>query len=203
MRAGWRPSGFRLLQLSLHAARTGGGFVGLAWGTSLTMYATTTPLALDEEVRRPVTLLLDHVLADEFALSTATRDYHWTITGPHFRSLYELFDEQYRELDQWMEKIVDRARSTGLTVRTGWKALTESPHFEPVGGATLTPRNMLSALIGLHEDMAERLRSNPDSEHALGLLPGLSGLLEELQEYHETTAWLLSELLQDRELAQA
>ncbi|MEO6003213.1 MAG: ferritin-like domain-containing protein [Opitutus sp.] len=163
----------------------------------------TTPIALDEEIRRPVTLLLDHVLADEFALSTATRDYHWTVTGPHFRSLYELFDEQYRELDQWMGKIVDRARSSGLTIRTGWQALTESPDFVPVGGATLTPRSMISALIALHEDMAERLCPRPDSVPALGLLPALSGLLEELREYHETTAWLLSELLQDRELAQA
>jgi len=167
------------------------------------MYAILTQPGLDEAARHQIAAILNQVLADEFVLSTATRDYHWAVTGPHFRSIYELFDEQYRQLDQWMEKIVDRARALGIQVRTGWMELTESPQFTPTDGAALNPRGMMSALIGLHESMAEKLRLGLDRNAAQVAHPLFTDLLKELLEYHETTAWLLSELLEDRELAQA
>lgn len=177
-------------------------------GSSLTskltvMYATTLQPRLNEDAHQRATVILDQVLADEFALSMATRDYHWTVTGPHFRSLYELFDEQYRQLDQWMERIVESARHLGVTVRTGWRELAGSPRFTPVHGAELNPRTMMTALIALHTGMVERLRENvKTSQEQIGDRT-LTDLLNELLEYHETAAWLLSELLQDRELAQA
>jgi starvation-inducible DNA-binding protein len=167
------------------------------------MYAMPTQTGLDEEARHRISVILNQVLADEFALSTATRDYHWTVTGPHFRSLCELFDEQYRQLDQWLERIMDRARSMGVTVHTGWRDLTESSHFTPMDGAALNPRGMISALIALHVRMLEQLREDMNSCNAQVGHRVLAELLKELLEYHETTAWLLTELLEDRELAQA
>lgn len=167
------------------------------------MYAISTQPGLNEEARHEVAAILNQVLADEFVLSTATRDYHWAVTGPHFRSIYELFDEQYRQLDQWMEKIVDRARALGIQVRTGWMELTESPQFTPMDGAALNPRGMMSALIGLHQSMVNQLRQSLDASSGRVGHPLFTDLLKELLEYHETTAWLLSELLEDRELAQA
>jgi len=167
------------------------------------MYAISTPIIWHEETRIDAAQLLDRVLADEFVLSTVTRDFHWTVTGPQFRSLHELFGEQYHQLDQWLEKIVDRARALSLSVRTGWKALTETSRNIPIGGATLSPRNMMLALIALHEAVAERLRANLKSSLHDDQPAAFHELLNDLLEYHEITGWLLAELLEDRELAQA
>ena len=147
--------------------------------------------------------ILNHALADEFALSAATRDYHWNVTGPHARSLHEVFDEQYHQLDQWIERIGERARTLGVTPRAGWRELIKARRFKPAPGAGLSADQMIAGLIALHECLAERLRG--DVEECAARLGETSAarLLGELVEYHETTAWMLGELLEDRALAQA
>jgi starvation-inducible DNA-binding protein len=144
----------------------------------------------------------DQVMADEFALSTATRDYHWTVRGPHFRNLCELFDEQFRQINFWMERIADRAKALGWTLQTGWAEMAARPRFSPTSGVDLNAQGMLLSLISMHRTLAECIRGDLDrlkTETGAPLVSVLSGLLE----YHETTAWLLEELVEDRELAQA
>jgi starvation-inducible DNA-binding protein len=162
----------------------------------------TTPNLASESHSHALQVAFDQVMADEFALSTATRDYHWTVRGPHFRNLCELFDEQFRQINFWMERIAERARALGWTLQTGWSEMAARPRFSPVSGSDLNARGMLSSLMSMHRMLAEKVRedlhqSNPETARPLAVV--LSGLLE----YHETTAWLLEELLEDRELAQA
>lgn len=153
--------------------------------------------------RERVGVILNHALADEFALSAATRDYHWNVTGPHFRSLHELFDEQYHQLDDWLEKLGERARVLGVGAQTGWTDLIHAPSFTPVRGTDLNARSMLSVLAELHNRLAAELRrAARDCADECGD-PVTAELLDELVEYHDTTAWVLGELLQDRERAQA
>jgi starvation-inducible DNA-binding protein len=163
-----------------------------------------TPTSLRPEAREQVGSILNHALADEFALSAAARDFHWNVTGPNSRSLNELFGQQYSQVDQWIEKIANRARSVGITARSGWAELIKAPRFTPSRGADLTAQSMLKSLAELHEFMAETLRR--DSE---ACAPGLGDpltaeMLAELADYHETSAWMLGELLgEDRQLAEA
>ena len=166
------------------------------------MYAFASPPVLDEASRREIAGMLEQVLADEFALATATRDYHWAVTGPHFRSLYELFDEQFRQLNEGMEKIAETARALSVPLRTGWNEMAPRPRFSPISGYSLNTRAMMSSLMTMHRGMADCLQAGA-RERASALHPLLAVVLDELLEYHETTAWMLSELLQDRELAQA
>lgn len=154
---------------------------------------------LSTEGRELVGTMLNHALADEFALSAVTRDFHWNVTGPHFHSLHELFDEQYRQLDQWIEKIGERARTVGASVRTGWSELIKTSQLTPTSGVGLTANAMMTSLIALHDRMANRL--GVDAARCGD--PATGELLTALVEYHETTAWLLGELLEDRQRALA
>ena len=158
---------------------------------------------LSPQAREKVGSILNHALADEFALSAATRDYHWNVTGPHFRSLHELFDEQYHQIDNWIEKLGERARVLGVVTQTGWADLIQAPRFTPSRGADLTARSMMSVLNQLHDRMADRLRRDAEVCARECNDNITAELLGELVEYHETTSWVLSELLQDRERAQA
>jgi hypothetical protein len=53
-----------------------------------------TNTGLNDETRLEVGQILNLVLADEFVLYATTRDYHWNVTGPEFRSLHRQFEEQ-------------------------------------------------------------------------------------------------------------
>ncbi|HWA87679.1 MAG TPA: DNA starvation/stationary phase protection protein [Opitutus sp.] len=155
------------------------------------------------ETRAGVGQILNHVLADEFALSAATRDYHWNVTGPQFRCLQELFDEQYRQLDRWSERIGERVRALGVAAKTGWRELVQARRFRPAPGAGLSADQMMAALIALHEYLAQHLQRDKD-ECAEQFGDGATAeLLAELAEYHDTTAWMLGELMTDRERAEA
>lgn len=156
-----------------------------------------------QESRERVGSILNQALADEFALSAAARDYHWNVMGPQARSLYELFDEQYHQLDQWIERIAGRARAVGVAARAGWAELIKAPRFAPAQGSGLTTPCMLAALMALHDCMVEQLRSDVETCTARCHDPATAELLSELAEYHETTSWMLGELLEDREISEA
>lgn len=155
------------------------------------------------ETRACVGKILNQTLADEFALSSATRDYHWNVTGRNQRSLQELFDAQYHELDAWIEKLGARARAIGVTAETGWTELIRAPRFTPARGADLNAGTMMAALIELHDQMSHQLAIDAETCASPTVDPVTAELLRALLEYHETTAWMLGELLEDRELAEA
>jgi starvation-inducible DNA-binding protein len=155
------------------------------------------------DAREQTAEILHRAPADEFALSAATRDYHWNVRGPQFRSLSELFGDQYRQLDQWMEKLGDRARAFGATAHTSWTDLIRSARFTPARGVDLSVPGMMSGLIGPHDQMVERLRADAHICAAAGHDLATAELLKAPGEFHETTAWMLGELLEDRELVPA
>lgn len=147
--------------------------------------------------------ILNLALAAEFALSAATRDYHWNVTGPEFRSLHELFGEQYQEIDRWSERLGERAWALGIGARTGWRDLVRARRFRPAAGAGLSAGRMLSGLQELHAALVAPLQTGAAACEEQFADPTTAALLSELAEYHETAAWLLGEVLADRELAQA
>jgi starvation-inducible DNA-binding protein len=155
---------------------------------------------LTPDAREQTAEILHRALADEFALSAATRDYHWNVSGPQFRSLSELFGDQYRQLDQWIEKLGDRARLFGATAHTSWTDLISSARFMPARGVDLNVAGMMSGLMGLHDRMVGRLRADARICSSVCQDLATSELLKALAEFHETTAWMLGELLEDREL---
>ena len=56
---------------------------------------------------------LARLLADTYALYLKTHGYHWNVTGPHFRSLHLMFEEQYTELAGAVDEIAERIRMLG------------------------------------------------------------------------------------------
>jgi starvation-inducible DNA-binding protein len=140
---------------------------------------------LTGKARETLANILDHVLRDECLLSATTRDYGWHLTGPHLYSLHRLFEEQRRQLDAWLEKIVAGARAAGFSnasaVRPSATACNEA---RP---PTLGTPAMVLDLRARHEEMASRLRR----DIARLTDPRATGLLTGLLEFHETTAWML------------
>ncbi|AIK96141.1 Dps family protein [Candidatus Odyssella acanthamoebae] len=71
-------------------------------------------IGIDKKGRKVVVDAALRVLADTFILSLKTRNYHWNITGIHFKYLHEFFQEIYESLDAAGDEIAERIRALGF-----------------------------------------------------------------------------------------
>lgn len=74
-----------------------------------------TPTDLGSNATRDISGALNALLADVFALYMKTKNFHWHVSGPHFRGLHLLFDEQGGELFAMTDEIAERVRKVGGT----------------------------------------------------------------------------------------
>lgn len=78
-----------------------------------------TPTDLEAAATRDVTGALNAILADVFALYLKTKNFHWHMSGPHFRDYHLLLDEQAAQLDAMTDPIAERVRKVGgLTIHS-------------------------------------------------------------------------------------
>lgn len=148
-------------------------------------------IGLQDKTRYEVCRILNTLLADEFVLSTRTKNYHWNVTGPHFPELHALFGEQYRKLDGFVDRIAERVRALGgnppgtLVGFLRYTRLSEHPKVH------LSAEEMVDGLLEDHEllvrDLREDLERHPELRLDVGTTDFLTGILQE----HETTAWML------------
>src|SRR5580693_6274677 len=78
----------------------------------------TTPSDLDGRAAKEVGAALNAVLADVFALYLKTKNFHWHVTGPHFRDYHLLLDEQADQLFAMTDPIAERVRKLGARTVT-------------------------------------------------------------------------------------
>ena len=64
-------------------------------------------------VNQLITTNLKEVLADSYILYLKTQNYHWNVTGHHFKSLHLMFEEQYKDLFLAVDLIAERIRALG------------------------------------------------------------------------------------------
>lgn len=75
----------------------------------------TTPTDLGDDARNEVSAGLTRLLADVFALFVKTKNFHWHISGPHFRDYHLLLDDQATLVFAMVDPVAERARKLGGT----------------------------------------------------------------------------------------
>jgi starvation-inducible DNA-binding protein len=158
-----------------------------------------TNIGLNDETRLQVGEILSLLLADEYVLYATTRDYHWNVTGPEFRSLHLQFEEQYGQIAQWLDDIAERSRAIGSGARGNWADLTKAARCSADPGIGLPAEHMLAELLALHEEMIVQLRTDAEAcltrYHDAGTADFLTGLMAR----HEKAAWMLRAQLETEE----
>lgn len=162
-----------------------------------------TNLGLDDEARLEVGQMLNRLLADETVLYATTRDYHWNVTGPEFRSLHQQFEEQYGKIAQWIDDLAERARAIGIGARGNWADLTKAARLTAEAGIGLSAELMLAALLSLHERLIVQLRTDGETCTTRFRDAGTADFLTGLMTRHEKAAWMLRSLLQNETAASA
>src|SRR5262245_6899057 len=74
-----------------------------------------TPTDLSADAVREVSAALNALVADTFALYVKTKNFHWHVSGPHFRDYHLLLDEQAEQLSGSIDVLAERARKVGGT----------------------------------------------------------------------------------------
>src|SRR2546425_3970952 len=75
--------------------------------------ALDTPTGLRSEATRDISGALNALLADFFALYLKTKNFHWHVSGPHFRDYHLLLDEQAEQIFATTDPIAERVRKIG------------------------------------------------------------------------------------------
>jgi starvation-inducible DNA-binding protein len=74
-------------------------------------------IGISEEDRKSIVEGLSRLLSDTYVLYLKTHNFHWNVTGPSFRTLHLMFEEQYNELALAVDSIAERIRALGFPRR--------------------------------------------------------------------------------------
>lgn len=105
-----------------------------------------TPSALPGEGVRNVAAELATLLADVFALYLKTKNFHWHMSGPHFRDYHLLLDEQGDQLFAMTDPIAERARKIGGTTLRSIGHVARLQRLADNDADFVTPADMLAEL---------------------------------------------------------
>jgi len=139
-----------------------------------------------------VTNGLRKVLADSFVLYFKTHGFHWNVEGPQFKSLHDLFGEQYNELWIATDELAERLRSLGEYAPISWSSMV-SPATLKEASDVLDAPAMVKQLAADHTALALSIKpalkaaQDADDEVTADLLIGRMTI-------HEKTAWMLNSL---------
>lgn len=132
---------------------------------------------------------LKAVLANTYALYLKTQNYHWHVTGIHFKPLHELFEAQYRELAEAVDSIAEHIRMLGETVPASFKKLDELKTLPDADDHT-DAATMINELTEDHFSIIEQLKEAAIKATGTGDEVSV-GLLIERMTAHQKMAWFL------------
>jgi starvation-inducible DNA-binding protein len=154
--------------------------------------ALVTPTDLSPEAVRAVSEALNAVLADTFALYVKTKNFHWHISGPHFRSYHLLLDEQSEQVLATVDELAERVRKIGGTTLRSIGQIARLMRIRDNDEDFVPPLDMLSELMADNKAMIQTMRA----AHKLAEKHedvATTSLLEQFIDGAEKRTWFLFE----------
>ncbi len=132
---------------------------------------------------------LEEALANSYALTIKTQNYHWNVTGPNFKPLHELFQAQYEDLFDSTDEFAERMRALGVKVEASFE------HFAKIaktkkGDENLSAKEMVQDLALDHQSLIRLLKEaiviaqENDDE-------GTADIFIQRVKIHEKALWML------------
>jgi len=121
--------------------------------------ALDTPTDLDNAAVKAVSEALNGLLADSYALYLKTKNFHWHVSGPHFRDYHLLFDEQAADILGATDDMAERVRKIGgTTLRSIGHIAKLQTAIEDNDAEFVPPAMMLKELMDDNKKVAEAMR---------------------------------------------
>jgi starvation-inducible DNA-binding protein len=154
-----------------------------------------TPTDLKREGVIEVTAELRRLLADTFALYLKTKNFHWHMTGPHFRDYHLLLDEQAEQIFAMTDDIAERARKIGGTTLRSIGDISRHQRLTDNDDEGLTPQGMLAELNADNQALTRYFRAAHELCDKYNDVATAS-LIEVCIDQTERRTWFLSEVVE-------
>ncbi len=154
--------------------------------------ALDTPTDLDPKAVKAVSEALNVILADSYALFLKTKNFHWHVSGPHFRDYHLLFDDQAAAILATTDDIAERVRKIGGTTLRSIGQIGRLQTVEDNEAEFVPPAEMLAELMADNKAAAANLRKAhklADEHDDIAT----ASLIEEWIDQAEKRTWFLFE----------
>src|SRR5579862_9387531 len=150
-------------------------------------------LALTREATAEISSTLRQLLADVFSLYVKTKNFHWHMTGRHFRDYHLLLDEQAAQIFEMTDEIAERARKIGGYTLRSIGDIARHQRLKDHDDGSLMPRQMLSELRDDSVDLTRYLR---ETHELCGKFNDVAttSLIEVWIDQTERRTWFLTEI---------
>jgi len=149
-----------------------------------------TPTDLPQAATGKISDALNTLLADAFALYLKTKNFHWHISGRHFRDYHLMLDEQSEAIFATTDQLAERVRKLGGTTLRSIGQISKLQTIQDNNDNYVPPREMLRELMEDNKLMAAAMRKAhqlaDDHEDS-----GTAGLLETFIDETERRTWFL------------
>jgi starvation-inducible DNA-binding protein len=132
------------------------------------------------------------ILADSFALYLKTKNFHWHVSGPHFRDYHLLLDEQGEQIFATTDDIAERVRKIGGTTLRSISQISELQSIKDNNADFVPAQEMLRELMNDNKFVAASMREahGVAEKHEDA---ATAGLLETFIDAAERRTWFLFE----------
>jgi starvation-inducible DNA-binding protein len=151
-----------------------------------------TPAGYSDNAIKDLSAALNLALADMFALYMKTKNFHWHMSGPHFRDYHLMLDEQGAQIFATTDDLAERVRKVGGTTLRSIGHIARTQRLSDNDADYVTPKDMLAELQQDNTQIAHNLKAAHDVCDEHGDVASAS-LLENWIDEAERRAWFLYE----------
>ncbi|MGY4629614.1 Dps family protein [Bradyrhizobium sp. USDA 4486] len=151
-----------------------------------------TPTDLSPQAVNKVSEALNVLLADAFALYLKTKNFHWHISGRHFRDYHLLLDEQSEQIFATTDQLAERVRKIGGTTLKSIGQVAKLQTIKDNNDDYVPPREMLRELMQDNKHVAAAMRKAHEVCDEAGDVASAS-ILEVFIDETERRTWFLFE----------
>lgn len=157
-----------------------------------------TPTDLKPDQVRAITEALNRLLADAYVLYVKTKNFHWHVTGSHFRDYHLLFDEHADAIFESIDPLAERVRRIGGTTIRSISHIGALQSLDDDNQEFVKPEQMIGRLLEDNRRMAEQQRSAIELCERSDDTP-TANLLQDFLDRTEKRIWFLHAIQQGGE----
>lgn len=163
----------------------------MAKNQTIAMRTDLNPDAIEE-----ISSNLRRLLADVFALYVKTKNFHWHMSGPHFRDYHLLLDEQSTQIFAMTDDIAERARKIGGSTIRSISDIAKNQRLKDNNKESVSPMDMIGELRDDNQQLTRALRATHEVCDRHNDVATAS-LIEVWIDESERRTWFLAEIAQN------
>lgn len=149
---------------------------------------TRTSIGIKDANTLAMSTHLSKLLADEFIVSTKTKNAHWNVEGPEFYSAHIFFESQYNQLSDIIDNVAERIRALGHYAQATLKDFLKLTHLTEYAERDNSFKSYIEELLHDHESFITSVRKIVEHDaYDAASIDFLTGLMKD----HEKMAWML------------